>query len=108
LIVFLSKPVAISENQVFKKPNISVNFSVLESDQLKALIPMDPIQYDFTYKATTEAGKEITGKISAISQEAAVAKLTEMKLSDITAEKDAIGRENPFGAYYQAIIQIKK
>lgn len=101
LIVFFSKPVVVSEDQVFKKPNISINFSVLDSDELKKLALLDPIQHNYIYSAVTEAGKSVEGKISAVSEDDAKTKLTEMKLSSIVLQKDPIGRKEPFDVYYQ-------
>ena len=110
LIVFLSKPTVVSEDQVFKKPNIVINISVLDSDELKNLVPIDPVQYDFNYVGTGEGGKLVSGKITALSLDDATAKLTAMKFVGLKVEQELAGRDNPFGVYYQIapIINLKK
>lgn len=101
LIVFLSKPTVVLEDQVFKKPNIALNLSVLDSNELKALILIDQVQYDFIYEAITDKGKSITGKISALSEDDAISKLEAMKFTNIKASQEPVGRDNPFSIYYQ-------
>ena len=104
LIVFLSKPAVVSEGEIFKKPNININLSVLDSNELKSLFPLDPVQYVFFYQANTEKGKSASGKITATDEDDAKAKLTDMKLSNIEVQKELTGRDNPFDVYYQTTI----
>lgn len=108
LVIFLFGSSNESNQIVFKKPNIKIDFSVLDSDQLKNLIALDPIEYVFIYNAIDSAGKNITGKITAVSQDAAQAKLQALKYNVGTLEIEKNGRENPFDSYYQVIQNTKK
>jgi hypothetical protein len=101
LIIFLLKPEAVLQDNVFQKPNIKIDFAVLDSDQLKSLVQLSQIEYQFIYSAVTELGKEVTGKVVAISIEQAEEKLKSDKLVNIKLELEKSGRENPFNVYYE-------
>lgn len=101
LIVFFAKPKKVSEQVAFKRPNIQINLSVLDSNELKVLLPLDPIQYNFIYQATQKDGKSASGKILAVDQADATAKLSAQNLIVNKIEQESPGRENPFGIYYQ-------
>jgi hypothetical protein len=104
LFVFLMKPEPIPAEKVFKKPNINIDFSILDSEQLKNLNQLDPIEYVFTYNAMSELGKTVSGRITAVSDVAAIKKLEEIKLSSIEVKRESLGRENPFNIYYQQVV----
>jgi uncharacterized SAM-binding protein YcdF (DUF218 family) len=104
LFVFLMKPEAIPQEKVFKKPNINIDFSILDSQQLKNLNQLDPIEYVFTYKAMSEEGSAVSGRITAVSEASAIAKLEQINLSSIELKKESLGRENPFNIYYEQVI----
>lgn len=108
LIIFLSKPTPVLESQVFKKPNININLSVLDSDELKALTPMPEMEYNFIYQASDKSGKVVVGNVLAVLEKEAIAKLEAMDLHGISVVKEQTGRDNPFGVYYQkSIIKTK-
>ncbi len=98
-IVFFSKPKPTME-QVFIKPDIEINFKVLDLDQVKGSLLMGKVQREFTYSATTEKGKQESGSIFADSIEEAKKKLEDSGLFLSTLEEIFIGRENPFAPYY--------
>ncbi|KKP32965.1 MAG: hypothetical protein A2312_02410 [Candidatus Staskawiczbacteria bacterium RIFOXYB2_FULL_32_9] len=104
LFVFLMKPEAMPAEKVFKKPNINIDFSILDSERLKELNQLEAIEYVFTYNAMSELDKIVSGKITAVSESAAVIKLEEIKLSSIELKRESLGRENPFNIYYQQVI----
>lgn len=110
LFVFLLKPEAMPIEKVFKKPNINIDFSILDSDQLKNLNQLEAIEYVFIYNAIAELGKTVSGKITAVSEASAISKLEEIKLSNIELKRESLGRENPFNIYYQQniVTPVKK
>lgn len=103
-IVFLIKPKPISDTKVFKKPDIKINFLVLDSEELKNLNVLDPIEYQFKYTALTKLGEDVFGKITAVSEQEAKNKLEKNELTGIELEIEEIGRDNPFNIYYQSSI----
>ena len=52
----------------------------------------------------SELDKIVSGKITDVSESAAVIKLEEIKLSSIELKRESLGRENPFNIYYQQVI----
>lgn len=109
LIIFLSKPKAVSDQNFFeKKPEIVIDFSVLEKEQIKLMeIPPRP-QMQFDYTATGEGGKFLSGRIVASSEKEALSILESRKISAIQIKKTSVGRINPFLPYYQVIAPAKK
>lgn len=101
MIVFFSKPKSIPEDQVFIKPDIKINFEVLDLEQVKESLPMGKAQKEFAYQSVTDKGKQKSGSIFAVSIEEARKILEDSGLLSITLEeKFPVGRENPFIPYY--------
>jgi len=100
LLVFLSKPKMVSTTQVFQKPEISIDFAVLDAEQVKNSDILNKLQLSFSYQARTNLGQNTEGKILAPSLEEAQKLLEEQGLSDIQLKEPEVGRENPFSVYY--------
>jgi hypothetical protein len=106
-IVFLSGPKEVAPILVFNKPKVNVNIAVFDSEQFKNLEPFAGMEVQYTYTALTKQNKTQTGFISAVSVEAATAKLTSMGLKVSEVKEAQIGRDNPFTPYYQVIVTPK-
>lgn len=104
LLVFLAGPKKVEPVLVFNKPKVNIDMHIFDTDQFKNLYPFSDILVQYEYIALTEDGKEITGFISAASEEDARKLLEEvlgeagMTISDI--KEAEIGRDNPFVPYY--------
>jgi len=99
-VVFFSKPALTLTETIFKKPNIKIDFTVLDSEQVKESSLMGRIQKQFTYSATTVKGSQESGNVFAATIEEATKKLEDEKLTNISLEEALVGRENPFTSYY--------
>ena len=102
-VVFFSKPEPAPIEQVFVKPKIEINFEILDLEQIRESLLMGRVQKEFSYKATTDKGEQILGKIFADSIEEAKKTLENSGLSSVILEEIVIGRENPFTPYYKVI-----
>lgn len=100
IFVFFSKSKPDPEEQVFKKPEIKINFEILDLEQIKGSLLMERVQEEFTYQLVTNKGEQKSGSIFAASMEEAKKILEDLGLSSITLKKVPIGRENPFIPYY--------
>ncbi len=98
--IFFSKPKPIPIEQVFIKPNIKINFGILDSEQVKKSLFMERVQKEFTYKSVTNKGEPKLGSIFASSIEDAKKILEDSGLLSIVLEEALMGRENPFTPYY--------
>lgn len=101
LSVFFAKPKEIAPELVFNKPKVNIDFTALDSDRFKELEPFSEMEMQFSYSAVTKKGKNVTGIISAVSENAAAEILKGMDLTVIEVKEAKIGRENPFTPYYQ-------
>ena len=98
--IFFSEPEPTLPEQVFVKPEIKINFEVLDSEQVKESLIMERVQKEFTYQAVTDKNEQKSGSIFAASMEEAKKILEDSGLLSITLEEVQIGRENPFTPYY--------
>ena len=99
--VFLSQPQPVASELVFNKPKVIINFTALDSDQFKELVPFIQMQSQFVYSGTNEAGKTVGGFVEAASIDEATANLKALKITVTQIEEVEVGRENPFVPYYQ-------
>lgn len=99
--VFMAKPMEVSQQTVFNKPKININFEIFESEQFKNLEPFTKLELQFSYKALTENNKIVEGKILAPSAEEARKKLQAMDLTPQEIKEVKPGRDNPFEPYYK-------
>lgn len=104
-LVFMSQPQQVAEELVFNKPKININFSILDSDQFKGLLPFNEMQRAFVYTATSRDGELKSGSVSAISIAEARKILQTMGYTVKNIKEAEIGRENPFIPYYQSVYQ---
>jgi len=101
LFVFLVRPKPASEEVVFLKPNINIDFSVLDSEELAKLVLLNNIEFKFDYEAEDKDNKKVFGSVYAQSIDLAKQSLEKNRLKIITLEKEILGRDNPFTSYYQ-------
>ncbi len=106
LIMFFMTPKTVTQEQPFIKPNINLNLAILDSNELKKLLPLEEIERQYIYTAKDKEGKEVSGKISAVSEQLAKEALENDKLIILKLEKEISGRDNPFNIYYQ--IEVNK
>ena len=102
--VFSAKPKSISAPLTFNKPKVNIDTKIFDSVQFKSLQPFTQMQTQYSYEATTKAGKTKTGFVTAGSIDEAKAILTNMGLSPTQLKETEIGREDPFSPYYQATV----
>jgi len=83
------------------KPDIKINFNTIDSDQIKNLELFSEAGKEFTYIANDKNGKQVMGKISAISKNEVQTFLEKMgfKVSSIEETSIIIGRKEPFVPY---------
>ena len=98
--VFFFKPKYTATEVLFIKPEIKINFEVLDLEQVKASLIMERIQKEFVYSAMTVEGEEKTGSIFATTKEDVIKQLEDSGLILVVAEEVKIGRENPFTPFY--------
>jgi len=101
LFVFLVRPKPASEEVVFLKPNINIDFSVLDSEELAKLVLLNNIEFKFDYEAEDKDNKKVFGFVYAQSIDLAKQSLEKNGLKIIKLEKEILGRDNPFTSYYQ-------
>ena len=83
----------------FNKPDVIINLGVLESEKVKNLQPFTPVQTEFTYTVKTAAGKQVSGNISAASQDDAQSQPQAAGYTVITVSATPVGRSDPFVSY---------
>ena len=98
-IVFFSQPSAVSPEKVFNKSKVNIDMTVLDSEQFKNLIPFEEIPLQFYYEALNEKNRQVTGVISATSEQEAVKKLEADGLSVGLIYEVEAGRDDPFSPY---------
>ena len=98
--VFFSKPKPTPIEQVFIKPNIKINFEILDSEQVKKSLFMERVQKEFNYEAKTDKEEPSSGSVFANSIEEARKILEDAGFLSVVLDETLIGRENPFAPYY--------
>jgi hypothetical protein len=111
-IVFFSQPGAVAPELVFNKPKVTIDFSVLDSEQFGRLNKFEKMENRYSYEATKgENNEKSTGFITGSSITDAKKKLEDMGYRVDKIEEVDVGRENPFEPYYgqslEEIIQIQ-
>jgi len=104
--VFLSSPKEVSPVLVFNKPKVNIDMSVFDSDQFNNLQPFPEMQTQYSYSATAKDNKLRTGFITAASMDQAKATLESQGLIVSDIKEVAVGRDNPFIPYYQAVATL--
>ncbi len=88
----------------FKAPDITINFSVVDSARVKSLESFNNIQTEFTYLATDQSGMQSQGTVSASSKAEAKKILEGTGLTVISLQEINVGRSDPFVSYYAPVI----
>jgi hypothetical protein len=102
-IIFFAQPSkSVSNELVFNKPKVKINFDVFESEQFKALESFEKMKIQFSYTASRD-GKTKEGYTSAVSIEEAKSMLEELGYSVSRIEEAEIGRDNPFESYEKIV-----
>lgn len=79
-------------------PDISLNFAVVDSNEVKNLESFAALQIEFDYSAIDQSGSMVAGKIVAPSKENATTLLEEMGLKEVKLREIDAGRIDPFVA----------
>ena len=80
-------------------PDIKLNFSIVDSAQVKNLEPFNKIEMEFAYVAQDKSGKQVVGRISAADQDGARKSLEAMGFTIVSLQESNLGRINPFVPY---------
>jgi hypothetical protein len=100
-IVFFSQPGPVAPELVFNKPKVTIDFSVLNSEQFGRLNKFEKMENRYSYEATKgENNEKITGFITDLSVTDAKKKLEDMGYRVDKIEEVDVGRKNPFEPYY--------
>lgn len=87
------------------KPDIKINFGIIDSDKVKSLEPFLETITEFNYIANDKRGRKVIGKVLAVNQDEAINILQELGLKASSLVESTIGRKEPFTPYYQSTIQ---
>lgn len=79
--------------------DVSINFNIIDSTAVSNLEPFLGLEMEFAYVVEDNDGKQVTGNISAVSQEAARDLLGGAGFKVISIQEMQIGRTEPFMAY---------
>lgn len=80
-------------------PDIKINFDIIDSNQVATLLPFKDIKAEFSYIAENQAGKQVSGTVSAINQGEALQILTGQGLKVSNLQAISVGRNEPFTPY---------
>ncbi len=94
-----TKPQSVSSSTLFYKPNVQIDFTTIDSPEVKNLQPFPTMQNQFTYVVEDSSGKQVTGNISADSQTDAQQLLEASGDKIISIQEVDIGRSQPFVSY---------
>lgn len=90
--------------EVFSVPNVKINFDILDSNQVKSLESFRSVQTQFNYIGQDKNGKQVAGKILAVSKDGAAGLLEGMGFK-VSRLQEIIGRSEPFVPYYQSTLE---
>lgn len=97
---FKSGPKIIFEGAT-PKPDIRINFSIIDSERVRDLEPFSGIMTEFIYIVREKSGRQLSGKILAKNQEEAEILLIESGLEILNLEeRTSLGKSQPFVPYY--------
>lgn len=85
--------------EVFFEAGSKIDLNILNSDQVKSLKTFSGIEKEFNYTAQDEKGRQIIGKVLAVSKDEAEKVLEGMGLQVSELEEASIGRSEPFIPY---------
>lgn len=83
------------------RPNLDINFTILDSDQVKNLESFPVIETEFSYTGQDKKGKKIQGLILAMSKEDAQIMLEKTGITILSLEESSTGRNDPFAPFDQ-------
>ncbi len=83
----------------YAKPEIKIDFNIMDSDKVKNLEPFESVTIDFDYTAQDKNGKQFGGQVSAFSKDAAKNFLEQQGLNIISLAEVKLGRAEPFAPY---------
>ncbi len=97
--MFTNQINTIPDTGTYITPDIKLNFSIIDSNQVKNLTPFSIIETEFAYTAQDKNGKQVVGKISADDQESAKKSLEAIGLTVSNLQEINAGRSDPFVPY---------
>lgn len=84
------------------KPEIRIDTAMINSKKVKQLETFTLLQRDFTYTALNANGKQVSGHVSAVSEQEAQLALEERGLRVILIKHLVVGRQEPFVPYQRS------
>ena len=91
--------IKIPDSQTYVTPDIKLNLSIIDSQQVKNLQLFEDIETEFSYTAQDNNGKQAVGKISAMDKDAARKSLEQMGFTIVSLQETNAGRSDPFVPY---------
>ncbi len=85
--------------EVISRPDVNINFSVIDSDQVKNLEPFPEIEIEFNYIGQDKNGKKVKGEILAVNKDDALIILEKIGIKVSSLEESSVGRKEPFAPY---------
>ena len=82
------------------KPDISINFDIIDSEEVKNLESFSIIKIEFSYSALDKNNRKVVGKVLAIDKNDALSILQKTGLKNINLEEINAGKKEPFIPYY--------
>lgn len=95
----------VPEQSSVAAPDVSIDFTIIDSQKIKDLESFDGVAMDFSYQAKDAAGKSVSGQISAASLDLARQTLEKQGLLVSSIQPVQAGRSDPFNAYYQTPVK---
>ena len=83
------------------KPDLNINFNIINSEEVKSLESFPIAKIEFSYSALDKNNKKVVGKILAVDKNDALNILEKAGLKSINLEEVNIGKKEPFVPYYQ-------
>ena len=81
------------------KPDIAINFTIVDSDKFKNLESFAPMESQFTYVVEDQKGKQISGTILAVTGPDAKRALESAGFKVVSVKEASVGRSEPFVSY---------
>ena len=95
---FINQPKNIIQEGILR-PDLRINFNIIDSDQVEDLEPFSGAVTEFTYVVEDKNGRQLVGRVLAVSQDDAKALLEGVGLKVFSLQETNIGREEPFVPY---------
>ena len=96
---FGGEPKMISREKIIR-PDITINFNVLDSEQVSGLETFVDIKTEFAYTAEDKDGTKVQGSLQSLNKNEVKATLEQSGLKVLTVQEVLLGKNEPFAPYY--------